>query len=46
MAELHHPDRAIAACVQVGGEVAQDFVGVLILLIDQGCKVALRVKHG
>lgn len=45
MAELHQTDRAIAACVQVGRKIVQDLVRILILLVDQRRKVALRVKH-
>ncbi len=40
MAKLHQPDRAIAAAVQVGGKFAQDFIRVLMLVVDQSCKVA------
>jgi hypothetical protein len=43
MAQLNQPDRPIAAAVQVGGEVAQDSIGVLIAFIDEGGKIALRV---
>ena len=46
MAKLHQPDRAIAAAVQVGGKIAQDFIRVLVLVVDQSCKVALGVEHG
>ena len=45
MAQLNQPDRPIAATVQVGGEVAQDSIGVFIVFIDKGGKVALRVEH-
>jgi hypothetical protein len=36
---------AIAAPVQVGGEIAQDFVRILMLLIDECRQIALGVKH-
>jgi hypothetical protein len=45
MAQLNQPDRPIATAVQVGGEVAQDSIGVLIAFIDEGGKIALRVEH-
>jgi hypothetical protein len=45
MAELDQTDCAIAASIQIGGKPAQDFVRVLILLVNQGGEVALRIKH-
>jgi len=45
MAQLNQPDRPIAAAIQVGGEVAQDSIGVVIAFIDEGGKIALRVEH-
>jgi hypothetical protein len=45
MAKLNQPDRAMALGVQVGRELAQDFVRILILLIDQRREVALGIKH-
>ena len=46
LARLHHADDAMAADHQIGGETAQDGVGVLMLLVDEGGEVALRIKHG
>lgn len=46
MACLHQPDRPIAVAVQVACEIAQELVGILILLIDQRGEVALGVEHG
>jgi len=34
MAELHQPNGAISARVQVGRKFAQDFIRILILLVD------------
>jgi hypothetical protein len=45
MAQLNQSDRPIAATVQVGGEVAQDSIGVFVVFIDEGGKIALRVEH-
>src|SRR5665213_476818 len=45
VAELNQSDRPIAATVQVGGEVAQDSIGVFIALINECSKVGLRVEH-
>ena len=44
-AELDQSNSEIAVCVEVGREVAQNPVGILILLVDQGSKVALRIEH-
>src|SRR6185295_7808533 len=35
-----------ATRIQLRGEVAQDRVGVVVVVIDQGCKIALGVEHG
>src|ERR1700688_2235272 len=45
MAQLNQSDRPIAATVQVGSEVAQDSIGVFVVFIDEGGKIALRVEH-
>lgn len=45
VAKLHQPDRAIAAMVQIGGKIPQDPVGVLMLVVDQGCEVTQGVEH-
>jgi hypothetical protein len=45
MAELNQSDCPIAPTVQVGSEVAQDSIGVLIVFIDEGGKITLRVEH-
>jgi hypothetical protein len=45
MAELNKSNGAVAARVQVGRKFAQDFVRVLILLVDQRRKVALGIKQ-
>src|SRR5262249_36354377 len=42
---LHHADSAKASRVRVRREVAQDRVGVLMLVIDKGGEVALGVEH-
>jgi hypothetical protein len=46
MAELNKSHGAIAARIQVGGEIAQDFVRILMPLIDECRQIALGVKHG
>jgi len=45
MAELDQSDRAISARIQIGGKPAQDLIRILILLVEQGSKIALGVKH-
>jgi hypothetical protein len=45
MTELNQPDRAIALGIQVGCEFPQDFIRILILLVNQRREVALGVKH-
>jgi hypothetical protein len=45
VAQLNQSDRAIATTVQVGSEVAQDSIGVFIVFIDEGGKIALRVER-
>ncbi len=32
--------------VQITGEVAQDGIGIVVVVIDQGGEVALGVEHG
>jgi len=39
-AELHDTDGAMAAGVQVGGEVPQDRVGILMRFVNQGGEIA------
>ena len=46
MADLDHADGAMAVCVQLGGEIAQDRVGVATLVIDQGGDIAFGMEHG
>ncbi len=43
--ELDETKRTISATIQVGSESAQDLIRVLVVFIDQGRKVALRVEH-
>ena len=46
LAGLHHADDAMAPSDQIGGETAQDGVGVLMRRVDEGGEVALRIEHG
>ena len=42
---LHHADGAKAMRIQIACEVAQHRVGIFMLVIDEGRKVALGVEH-
>ena len=46
MTGLHQADGAEAARIQVRREAAQDRVGVLIRLINEGGEIAASVEHG
>ena len=45
LAGLHHADGAKAMRIQIACKVAQHRVGVFMVVIDQGGKVALGVEH-
>ena len=44
MAELNKSNGAVATRIQLGRKLAQDFVRILILLVDQCREVALDRK--
>jgi len=46
LAGLNHADDAKATRIQIRREAAQDRVGVLMRLVDEGGEVALRIEHG
>lgn len=46
LAGLNHADDATATRIQIRREAAQDRVGVLMRLVDEGGEVALRIEHG
>jgi hypothetical protein len=45
MAELNEAYGAISARIQIGRKSSQDFVGVLIAVVNQRGQIALGVKH-
>jgi hypothetical protein len=45
LAGLHHADGTKAVRIQIACEVAQHRVGVFMVVIDKGGKVALGVEH-
>jgi hypothetical protein len=45
MTELDEADGPISARVQIGRKFTQDFVGILIAIVNQRRQIALGVKH-
>ena len=45
MAELHQPDGAVTARIEVGSERMQNPVGILMSFVDQRGKIALGIEH-
>jgi hypothetical protein len=46
LTRLHHANGAKAAGTEISRELAQDSVGILMVVIDQRSKLAFNVEHG